>query len=294
MPQHTRLSLLLLAFVVLAGVYSLVTPPFETPDEIWHYAFIQHLASGRGLPVAQPNTQELWRQQGSQAPAYYLAAAGLTAWLDQSDFRAIYGRANPHAAIGRPDAIANRNYLIHHQDEGWPWRGAILALHIARFFSILLAAATLWATYRTLALLVQPDLALAATALIGFIPHFIFISAAASNDNAINALASLTLWQIVALTVGDHAHPAFGAAADENHAGWTRCFSRFDCLRQKPAEASSPERRAANFTTGWLRLAKQLDQDEPAEAGRRIGQQERRPHGVWRGHGASSARMGRR
>ena len=39
----------------------------------------------------------------------------------------------------------NRNYLIHHSDEGWPWRGSILALHIARFFSILLGAVTLWA-----------------------------------------------------------------------------------------------------------------------------------------------------
>ena len=121
-------------FVLLAGLYSVVVPPFETPDEIWHYAFIQHLAAGRGLPVSEPNTQALWRQQGVQAPGYYLAAAALTAVIDQDDFPAIYGRANPHAAIGQPGATANRNYLIHHADEGWPWRGSILALHLARFF----------------------------------------------------------------------------------------------------------------------------------------------------------------
>ena len=188
-------------FVLLAGLYSIVVPPFETPDEIWHYAFIQHLASGKGLPVSEPNTPALWRQQGVQAPGYYLAAAALTAAISQDDFPAIYGRANPHAAIGQPDATTNRNYLIHHADEGWPWRGSILALHLARFFSVLLAAVTLWATYRALALITDRRWALLGMALVGFIPQFIFISAAASNDNAINALAALVLWRLVALVV---------------------------------------------------------------------------------------------
>jgi hypothetical protein len=200
---HPRagVALVIGVFVLLAGLYSVVVPPFETPDEIWHYAFIQHLAAGRGLPVSEPNTQALWRQQGVQAPGYYLAAAALTAAIDQGDFPAIYGRANPHAAIGQPGATANRNYLIHHADEGWPWRGSILALHLARFFSVFLGAVTLWATYRALALIVAPCWALIGIALVGFIPQFIFISAAASNDNAINALAALVLWRLVALLV---------------------------------------------------------------------------------------------
>ena len=194
-------ALLIGVFVLLAGLYSVVVPPFETPDEIWHYAFIQHLAAGKGLPVSEPNTEALWRQQGVQAPGYYLAAAALTALIDQDDFPAIYGRANPHAAIGQPGATANRNYLIHHADEGWPWRGSILALHLARFFSVLLGAITLWATYRALALITDRRWALLGMALVGFIPQFIFISAAASNDNAINALAALVLWRLVALVV---------------------------------------------------------------------------------------------
>ena len=200
---HPRagVALVIGLFVLLAGLYSVVVPPFETPDEIWHYAFIQHLAAGRGLPVSEPNTQALWRQQGVQAPGYYLAAAALTAAIGQDDFPAIYGRANPHAAIGQPGATANRNYLIHHADEGWPWRGSILALHLARFFSVFLGAVTLWATYRALALIVATRWALIGTALVGFIPQFIFISAAASNDNAINALAALVLWRLVALLV---------------------------------------------------------------------------------------------
>ena len=211
MAQHNRpLALLLGLFVLLAVVYSVVIPPFETPDEIWHFAFIQHVASGQGLPVSEPNTQALWRQQGVQPPAYYLAAAGLTAWIDQSDFPAIYQRANPHAAIGQPDAPINRNYLIHYAGEGWPWRGSILALHLARFFSILLGALTVWAVYRTVALLLGRRAGLLGAALLAFIPQFIFISAAASNDNAINATAALALWLLVSLVVTP---PAAGRTA---------------------------------------------------------------------------------
>ncbi len=186
-------------FVILAATYSVITPAFETPDEIWHYAFVQHLATGQGLPVSAAGTQALWQQQGVQAPGYYLAAAALTAWIDQSDFPAVYARANPHRAIGRPDAAANRNYLIHHRDEQWPWRGSILALHVARLFSVLLGAVTLWASYQAAARIVAPRQALAGVAVFAFIPQFIFISAAASNDNAVNALAALTLWRLVVL-----------------------------------------------------------------------------------------------
>jgi 4-amino-4-deoxy-L-arabinose transferase-like glycosyltransferase len=197
--QHA-IHLLLAVFIFIAATYSILTPPFETPDEIWHFAFIQHVATGQGLPVAEPNSKALWRQQGVQAPGYYLAAVALTAWIDQSDFPAIYDRANPHRAIGQPDAPGNRNYLVHYPaEEGWPWRGSILALHLARFFSIFLGAVTIYAVYRTVDLILGRSAALLGAAFVAFIPQFVFISAAASNDNAINAAAALVLWQLVAM-----------------------------------------------------------------------------------------------
>lgn len=204
--QERWLAVLLALFILLAGTYSIVVPPFETPDEIWHMAFVQHVASGQGLPVSAPNTPALWRQQGVQSPLYYLTAAALTAWIDQSDFPAIYARANPHAAIGRPDANTNRNYLVHKHDEAWPWHGAILALHLARFFSVLLGALTLWAVYRTLSLMVGASAALLGAAFVAFIPQFVFISAAVSNDNAINALAALVLWRVILLLTAGEPH----------------------------------------------------------------------------------------
>ncbi len=191
--------LLLLLFVLLASLSSVVTPPFETPDELWHYAYIQHLAEGNGLPVSGMQTEALWKQEGGQAPAYYLAAAALTFWIDQSDFPARYERINPHAALGLPGTLGNVNYLLHYPDERWPWRGSILALHLVRFFSVFLGVVTLFAIFRTLCLLRARREALLGTALVAFIPQFIFISGSASNDNAITAAAALLLWRLVLL-----------------------------------------------------------------------------------------------
>jgi hypothetical protein len=195
------LPVVLALFVMLGVLYSVLTPPFETPDEIWHFAFIHHVANGQGLPVSEPNSRALWQQQGVQAPAYYLAAAALTAWIDTSDFPEIFARANPHRAIGRPEALINRNYLLPYPSDGWPWTGTFLALHIVRFFSVLLGTVTLWAGYRAVRLILPYNVALAGIACVAFIPQFIFISAATSNDNAVNALAALTLWRVVSLTV---------------------------------------------------------------------------------------------
>lgn len=140
-----KIGLVLALFVLLTTVSSVVVPAFETPDELFHFAYIQHVASGGGLPVLQPGVETRWHQEGGQAPGYYLAAAALTFWIDQSDFPARYDRRNPHAALGDPLTLANANFLIHDPEEGWPWEGSILALHIARLFSVFLGAVTVWA-----------------------------------------------------------------------------------------------------------------------------------------------------
>ncbi len=201
---------LLAVFLLFASLFSLVTPPFEAPDEIWHFAFVQHLATQKTLPVAEPNTQALWRQQGTQAPAYYAAAALLTAFIDQSDFPQLFERANPHRAIGQPGATINRNYLIHHQQtERFPWRQSILALRLARLFSVLLGAVTVYAVYRALLPFLSPQDALLGAAFAAFLPQFVFISASVSNDNAVNAAAALVLWQLMELLAdGGRPRPA--------------------------------------------------------------------------------------
>src|SRR5512139_2035057 len=94
-----RYSLLIIiaAFVVLALVYSLAVPLFEGPDEIWHYAFADHLANGGGLPVFDATQPATFLRNGAHPPLYYALIALLIAPIDRSDFPAEYrfNVANP-------------------------------------------------------------------------------------------------------------------------------------------------------------------------------------------------------
>ena len=125
------------------------------------------------------------------------------AWIDQSDFPEIFGRANPHRAIGEPDTTINRNYLVHHREaERFPWRRSILALHVARLFSVFPGRGDrLRGLPHAAAAASGGGRAARRTAFAAFLPQFVFISSSASNDNAVNAAAALVLWQLTALLV---------------------------------------------------------------------------------------------
>ena len=196
--QFPTISLILAAFVILGLTYSLVTPIFESPDEIYHYFFIKHLADGNGLPVQNPENPGLWEQEGSQPPLYYLIGALATFWIDTSDAEDLLWR-NPQANIGTPLDPGNKNVIVHTQRESYPFRGAALAVHVIRLLSVLLSTGTVFLTYR-LALEIFPDhehLAVGAAAVNAFIPQFLFISGSINNDNLVTFLASLALLLLV-------------------------------------------------------------------------------------------------
>lgn len=202
---------ILLLFLLLGGWYSLVVPPFETPDEVYHYAFVRHLAQGNPLPVQSPDVEGPWEQEGSQAPLYYLLAGWLTAGIDQSDFAQL-SVLNPRANIGDPLFPGNKNFMLY-SAVAQPLQGANLALHVVRWFSLLLGAITLGFTYLTARLLFaqQPHLALLTLVVVALIPQFIFISAACSNDNLINAASAAVVYWLAHLLARSHTedHRAF-------------------------------------------------------------------------------------
>lgn len=193
--------LVLAAFVVLGAVYSFVTPVFEAPDEIQHFFYVINLAEGRGLPVQPPaGPGGRWAQEGSQPPLYYALAALLVAPVDTADAETLVWE-NPHAALGDPLRLSNKNRIIHTEREAWPYRGPVLAVHLARLLSVLLGAVTVAFIYllgRAL-LPAAPGLALAAAAITAFTPQFIFLSSAVSNDGLITLLSTVTAWWVARL-----------------------------------------------------------------------------------------------
>ncbi len=203
---HREIALVLALFVALGIFYSVTTPLFEAPDEQWHFAFVQNVATGRGLPVQTVNQPtHLARQEGSQPPLYYLLAAAATFWIDTSDYPGIVWE-NPHYGYNVPGIVNdNKNLFIHTALESFPYHGATLAIHLARLLSVLMGALAVLFTY-LLTLEIFPDrkyLAASSAALVAFVPQFLFISSAVSNDSTIVAMSALSLWLVVRLLTKD-------------------------------------------------------------------------------------------
>lgn len=188
------------AFCLIATGYSIVTPLFESPDELWHYPYVWHIAQTASLPVQAPSEPQLWEHEGGQAPLYYLLAALLTWPVDSSDLPLLLNR-NPHADIGLVTPDRNINIIVHTPRTSWPWQGAVLAVHLTRLLSVLLATGTVWLIYLLGLLLypARPEAALVAMTLVAFNPMFAFIAGAVNNDNMITFTATLTLWQLITL-----------------------------------------------------------------------------------------------
>ncbi len=189
---------ILIAFLVLGATYSVVTPIFEASDELWHYPLVQWLSKGNPLPVQDPDDVGPWKQEASQPPLYYYLMGWATIWIDTRDMSEVL-RPNPHVDNGVITRDGNINLVIHDPArEAFPWRGTVLAVHVVRFLSVLMGAATVWLTYRIALELFSPArggvwFALSAAAVNAFTPMFVFISGAVNNDNLTMTLCALAL-----------------------------------------------------------------------------------------------------
>ena len=195
--------LLPIAFFLAGLLYLSSVPLFEAPDESYHFAFADYISRERSLPVQVPGEKTPWGQEGSQPPLYYILVAALIAPIETGDLPD-HLRFNPHAIVGDPSAVDNRNIFLHDHPAP-PLRDTVLAVYVARVFSLLLACgsvAAVWLAAREFALLTgerAARLALLTAGLVAFNPQFLFISASVNNDNLVSLLASLVIWQMLAM-----------------------------------------------------------------------------------------------
>lgn len=199
--RHWAIALILASFFALGITYSTVTPLFEAPDELQHYARIKQLAEAMGLVRLDLDVTQLAHQQRYQQPLYHLLGALATFWDDARDMPRLL-RFNPHADIGLAKADGNVNLLIHTSEENFPYRGTSLGVHVLRLLSVLMGTGTVFLTY-LIALEIFPqrqNLALGAAAINAFIPQFLFISGAVNNDNLVTPLCSLALLMMVKIS----------------------------------------------------------------------------------------------
>lgn len=191
------------AFLLVGLLYVWATPVMEASDEPHHFAFAEYISRTRSLPVQVPGQLTAWAQEGSQPPLYYILVAALIAPLDTGDLTELM-RPNPHAIVGDPAAVNNKNRFLH-DPAGPELAGAALALYVARLFSLALSAGSVlcvWLAARELGLQTGCNphrLALPAAALVAFNPQFLFNSASVNNDNLITLLAGLIIWQLLVI-----------------------------------------------------------------------------------------------
>jgi 4-amino-4-deoxy-L-arabinose transferase-like glycosyltransferase len=192
------LPIILLVFSSLALIYSITTPVFEGPDEIWHYAFADHLANGGGLPVFDVNQPATFLRNGAHPPLYYWLVAAVIAPIDRSDFpdQFYFNLASPKITPGGQSE--RPNLFIHTAREDFPYHNTTLAVHLARLISIVLSVITIVGVWKAAHLLL-PDrdrLVIGATAIVAFVPQFVYGSATVNNDALAAAAAT---WLVFAL-----------------------------------------------------------------------------------------------
>jgi len=183
-PGRSRLMLvvLLVAYLVLAISYGMVTPIYEPTDEIRHFRYVRHLAVYRSLPVQSADGP---RAQSHHPPLYYALGALVSWWVPIRQDVYYEPPRNPHWTNRYEEvSVDNKNQYIHGVEEGFPYQGIALAVHIVRWLSALIGAGVVWLTVQ-LGREVFPDrpaLALGGGAIVAFNPQFLHLSGAISND----------------------------------------------------------------------------------------------------------------
>ncbi|MBZ0318794.1 MAG: glycosyltransferase family 39 protein [Anaerolineae bacterium] len=203
------LTLLLVVYSLLVGLYSFNTPLFEAPDAYYHFAVIEHIArNGERPPREQPALTDAWQQATYHAPLYYFIAAALIAPLDTSDFPLEFQR-NWHGQIGEPHAHNNHNFVAYVPTD---WHKTELAVRVVQAFSMVLGGLTLLSIYVLARGVVptKPGVALLAVLIVMLNPQFIYMSGMINNDNLVTTLTIAALALLIWIVRHRATWPAIG------------------------------------------------------------------------------------
>ncbi len=197
-PANRTCLLIIAGFVICSTVLSLAMPVYEAPDEPSHVAVARYILTHRALP--NPAQDPSVGQEAAQPPLYYALGALLLALAPEPQLAPVWGSANnPHVSFDRAGPGADNRNLFAHPNEGFPYRGDVLGIHLMRLLSVGLGVITVTATF-LLAAEVFPGLSGAAVlgaGLVAFNPQFVFISGVFNNDAGIAAASTLALWLAV-------------------------------------------------------------------------------------------------
>ncbi len=185
-----KMFIVVAIYIVLATIYSITVPVWEAPDELGHYAYIKHLRLTRTLPIQGQHVAG----EAHQPPLYYAIAALVSL---PADFVSPIGERRPNPQFmwsSPPGQDININILSTMQTI--PFQGQAWAIHLARFASVAMGAATVTLIIR-IGSFIFPDrreIGLLAGVLASLTPQFLFITGVLNNDNLLILCSTGALW----------------------------------------------------------------------------------------------------
>jgi 4-amino-4-deoxy-L-arabinose transferase-like glycosyltransferase len=175
LSSRILLAAIVATYAVIGVLYAAYTPVWQVPDEPAHYNYVRALAEGRGLPVMEMGdyNQEYLNQLTSQGFPPELSVDSVT-----------YEDHQPPLYY----LLATPVYLA--------FNGALLPL---RLLSVVFGVALLVVVYKAVQAIfpARPEVALAATAFIAFIPQHVAMTAGVNNDTLAELIVAGALWALV-------------------------------------------------------------------------------------------------
>ncbi len=171
--ERPLLLLILLAYLAIGGLYALLTPDWQSPDEPAHYNYVAQVAADGCCPVIQPGDWNL----------------GYLNQLTSARFapQVLSGLSSVQYEDHQPPLYYVLASVIHRLTGG--------SLTALRLFSVLIGLGVVLCVYgvgRTL-LPERPQVTLGAAALVAFIPQHLHILASVNNDGMAELVVGLAL-----------------------------------------------------------------------------------------------------
>ncbi len=197
------------ALVMLANglAWSLITPPFEVPDENAHYAYVAQVAERGTVPrIVQPQALLSPLEDSTLGSVLFFQIVGQRSNpspMSELQQRSVEEIEHSHLSrVGDGDALsATNNPPLYYALEAIPYKlassgSALDRLALMRVLSALMGAITVLLVYMFLVELLpgRPWAWSAGALVVAFQPMFGFISGGVNNDNLLYLAASGVLW----------------------------------------------------------------------------------------------------
>jgi hypothetical protein len=191
-----RLLICLIALTLVRGLlYAAVIPPWQSPDEEFHFAQARLL-----LPLASGQTAQGWQQELLDSLKRYRFYELGPSKIIPSDIPARFSKLERNTPPYWLYALVDLPWIDH---------GVILQLYVMRLVSVLILIGTTVIVYLTARELFPNDafIPIVASALLLFIPEHTHINTALNDGNLAEFAASLALYFLVRATARGYSAP---------------------------------------------------------------------------------------